>query len=472
MGAAAALATAAPAMAGTPFVITGVENSRPTVTAGPAGVFHVVYDDPATDSVVYCQILAGKRGCAKGASLPFSLQPGIDNPGTPWIVRDEDSGTLHIVAAEYVGARTLVRTSTDNGSTWGPLVQIHGPLPPALGNSHGTEISRPVQFPAANSVGIVSANPGVKAYEAPLDGSRAGSDAYGSLNYGTVSSLGYSLDVSYDSEGTILTNDNLDNVYYWRQPNGNDLENGAAWGEPVFVAAGSGASMHGRGTPWLGYTRRQSGKDQLVMRAWNGNGFGPAKVVQNVPGYMADVYVSDGGTPGVVYRQNGVGLRYAELRGGKFVPKTIVRNDSLFSNVSMAHDDQGRGIAVWHERGAVRAADLTEVRDPNVPRSVVNRTVKGKTIGLAVEGSCVMPGAKTVLGVSGQGKGKIVRVTFRLGAQKPVTDTTAPFSAKFTIPKKAKPGTAFAATSVTLVQPSKGAAFTVKNQTTVRVCGG
>ncbi|MCW3013914.1 MAG: hypothetical protein JWO02_1006, partial [Solirubrobacterales bacterium] len=134
LAAAAAVALAIPgaASAGKPYVLGNVGNgSFPTVTAGPAGVYHVLWNDAAANVYHYCQVLKGKPGCAKSTVLPFNdatggVKDATGAPGKGWIVRDTDTGTLYLVHAQYVSGDTYVWTSVNNGDSFSGPVKVYG----------------------------------------------------------------------------------------------------------------------------------------------------------------------------------------------------------------------------------------------------------------------------------------------------------------------------------------------------------
>lgn len=444
---AACLAVAAPAvaLAGQPRLLGNVNNATPTVTAGPDGAFHAVFNDEDANVIIYCRItpqsIAGPgQMCTQRTAIGFNdSADGTSSsgaPDTPWIVADEP-GLLRLVLPQYVSGKTYTWTSTDNGTSWSGPTMLGKP-------DHGTDSERPLFEPATHTLLMPSWNPGAYINRAHVDGSDAGSERVrAALSGGGQSFLIYNLSAGRVPGATVATADNLDRVAYWRLPDGADANDGAAWGEPTVIGAGTDSTMGaGNGQAWVGYTTKDAGPSRLVMRRWTGTGFASPKTVERVPGYLADVYVAANGVPGVAYRRNGTGLRFAELRPGAqtFTTRTIVRNDDVFHDLVLAQDGAGRGVAVWSRANAVYAADLTEVFDPAAPRVNITETKKGVTLGLNMPGGCVRPGKPISLSTSGQGKARLTKVVYRVGPLK-ATDTTAPWGVKLTIPKKAKPGT-------------------------------
>lgn len=474
---AACLAVAAPtaALAGPPRPLGNAAASTPTVTAGDDGTFHAAFNDAAANLVVYCQItpasLAGAGDiCARRVLLPFNDAGGEADgaPGRPWVLADEP-GILRVGLAQYVSGRSHVWTSTDGGVTFSGPVQIGAPR-------NGVASERPVLFPAAGTIAFPTSNPAAYVTESPLDGSAAASEARASLDQGGNGSLQYNLSLGITPEATVATADDLTTVSMWRLPNGAAVNDAAAWGAPTVVASGTDSSMHGRGTPWLAYTTGPAGKQRLEMRAWNGATFGPPQVVERTPGYMADVYVSRHGVPGVAYRRNGTGLRFAQIPSGRkrFSVKTVVSTDEVFHDLVVAHDGAGHGVAVWRRGGAVVAADLTEVYDRRAARVSVTETRRGVTLGLNVPGGCVRPGKPFSVTTAGQGKGRLLAVRYRVGGMAR-RDTSAPWGASFTVPAKAAPGSVLTVNARMTVLPLQSGAtrpYTRSLSSSVRVCGG
>lgn len=472
IAACAALSAPTAAIAGQPRLLGNANNSTPTVTAGVDGNFHAAFNDPDGNLIVYCQVtpatLAGGQPCARRTVLPFNDADGGSTgaPGTPWVLADEP-GVLRIGLAQYVSGKSYVWTSTDGGATFTGPVQIGAPR-------HGAGSGRPVLFPAAGTVAFPTANPASYVAESPLNGSAAMSEARADLDQGGDDGLIYNLSLGITPEATVATADDLTGVFAWRLPNGAGVNDSAAWGTPVHVAAETDSSMHGRGRPWVAYTAGTPGKQRLEMRGWNGDGFGPPTVVERTAGYLADVYVSEHGVPGVAYRRNGSGLRFAHLRPGakRFTVKTVVASSEVFHDLVVAHDDAARGVAVWRRDGAVMIANLTEVRDRTEPRVSVTRTVRGFTLGLNVPGGCVVRGRPFGVTTSGQGNSRIMKVRYRVGART-TTDSSRPWGATVVAPASAGPGAVVRVTSrVSVVRTGTGAATTRVLSADVRVCGG
>lgn len=471
LAAAAVLVTPAAAQAGTPYVLGNVKTGVPTVTAGPAGVFHVVWNDENANVIHYCQVLKGTPGCSKSLVVPFNDGDGglTGAPGKSWIVRDVDTGVLHLTNAQYVSGDTYVRSSTDGGTSFGPLVKVHGG---ALG-TQGTDSQRPLYEPAAASIVYPTVNTGLYTYESPLDGSAAASEAKADLDQTGLGIRSYHLGLATLPQGTIATADNLENVYTWLAPSGSALDATPSWGAPKLVGPGYDSTMHGAGGQvYVASTAGGGGNPRFEVRKWTGTAFSKPKLIDKAPGYQARMYVSDGGEPGVVYRDNDTGLRYSSSPdGGKtFATKLVTNSDEVYHDLELAHDDDGAGLAVWTRDGAIAAADLTEVRDPTAPAKSATVSKKGTTLGLNVTGSCVVPGKTIRLTVGGQGVNKVEKVRFRLGGQAK-TDLQRKWAKDFKVPGSAKPGASIGVGAKANVASKKGK-FTITMSTTVTVCGG
>jgi hypothetical protein len=470
---AVALALPGTALAGKPYVIGNVGNgSFPTVTAGPAGVFHVVFNDPAANVFHYCQVLKGKGGCAKSVVLPFNDATPPDAAGAPgkaWIVRNEATGTLYLAHAQYVSGDTYVWTSTDGGTSFSGPVKVYG----GVNGTVGTDSERPLLFPANASIAFPTFNTGLYVQDAKLDGSTAGAEATANLDQSGLGSRSYNLSLATLTSGTLATADDLERVSSWQAPNGSPLSATPSWGPPQFVTAGDDSTMDGTDTDsYLGYTTGSGGKQRFEIRKWGGLAFGAPTVIQKDPGYVADLYVSENGRPGAAFRENGLGLRYTSSKddGKTWDTKTIAVSDEVFFGLTIARDDAGNGLAVWRRDGAIGAADLTEVADPTAPQVSKTVTKNGRTLGLNVTGSCVVPGKSTTVTTGGQGKGLLTKVRYSFGAQLE-TDTARPWSATFKVPATAKAGAHIPVTSLGTLKAKKKT-FSIFITSSVQVCGG
>lgn len=459
------------AAAGVPVTLGNANNSEPTVTAGRNGVFHVVWDDPDAFVYHYCQVHLPRPGCAKSAVIPFNDNPpGFETsssgaPERAWIVVDPDGGPLRLVIPKYLNeGATYESISTDDGTTFSAPQRVHkccnsvGDGRPVLEDDRAT-----VLVPRSNNDGPVL-----------HEDSGGESEARAQLDAGGVNHLSYNPSVANVTGSTITTADDLNNVYAWKADDGSALTAAPSWGTAALVGPGTDSTMAGGGgTAFVASTRGGgSSKTRFEIREWGGLAFGSPALIAHTNGYVADLTVTPGGTPGVVYRENGRGLRFATPGNGKYDPKTIVHDDEIFGDVNVAYDDTGVGLAVWPRDGAIAAADVTEVADPSIPRVSKTVTKHGVTLGLNVSGSCVRPGKKTKVSTGGQGRGKLKKVVYTFGAQKK-TDKTKPFSATFTVPKTAAAGARIAVTARHFVaRKSAPKKFSFKINSFVDVCGG
>ncbi len=479
VAAAATLATTATlglptgASAGKPYVLGDVgPGAHPTVTAGAPGVVTVVWNDPAASVVHVCQVLAGKSGCAKSTVLPFNdsaKQDATGEPGRAYVVRDPATGTLFLVLAQYVSSDTYVWTSTDDGTSFAGPVKVYG----GVNGRVGTEAERPLLRPATASLAVPTSNPGLYVVDAKLDGSTAAAEATADLDQSGLGNRSYNLGLAALATGTLATADDLQHVVTWQAPDGSPLSATPSWGGPQLVTAGTDSTMHGAGTQtFLAYTTDSGGKTRLEIRRWGGLSFGAPTVLAKERTSFADVSVSAGGAPGVIFRRNGTGLRYAfSADGGKtYGVKTVAASDELFPDLALAHDDSGAGLAVWTRTGAIAAADLTEVPDKRAPAVSTTATKHGRTLGLDVPGSCVVPGKPVTVTAGGQGQGALQQVKYTFGAQQQ-TDTHQPWSATFKVPKGAKAGTTIKVTALGTLK-TRTTTFTILVASSVRVCGG
>jgi hypothetical protein len=468
-----ALGLPAVASAGKPYVIGNVGNgSAPTDTAGAPGVFYVVWNDPAANVFHVCQVLKGKGGCAKSTVLSFNDSPQKDAAGAPgkaWIVRNADTGTLHLVHAQYVSGDTYIWTSSDDGTTFTGPVKAYG----GVNGTVGTDSERPLLFPANASIAVPTFNTGLYVLDAKLDGSTAPLETTANLDQTGLGSRSYNLSLATLSTGTLATADDLERVAFWQAPNGSPLGATPSWGGPQVVTKGNDSTMHGVDTStFLGYTTGSGGKARFEIRRWGGLAFGAPTVIAKDRGYLADVYVSPDGSPGAIFRKNGTGLRYAFSQddGKTYDVKTVAASDEVFHDLTVAHDDSGAGLAVWTRDGAIAAADLTEVADRTAPSVSTTVTKSGRTLGLNVPGSCVVPGRSATVTTGGQGQGQLTKVKYTFGAQQE-TDTKRPWSASFKVPASAKAGADIKVTSLGTLK-TKTKTFTIFIQSSVQVCGG
>ncbi len=491
VGALAAAAALAPAaQAGTPSIIGNVTEGRPTVTAGPTGVFHVAFQDEGSRLVVYCQVTkatATPTGvtptgvtCAKKTLLPFSGPSGEAVPETPWVLRDPATGTLYIAMQKYLVDtnstlhHTWLWTSTDNGTTFTGPVQLHR-------RGVGTNPSRPILGPQPGTIGFASFNTALFAYSSPIDGSGATDETFAQLDPGGLPNFHFQGGTRIAPFGpvTVAVSDTGENVYSWNTgPNAN-LGNQASWSAPTIVDGGSDATVAGGADKtYLSYNRKSDGR--LVSREFEGSGVWGDPVIVNpeqpaVTTYLDDQYMSPGGKLILGYRENGTGLRVSMSEDGTgWETKTIAVSDEIFFDLNVARDDAGDGLAVWTRSGAIVAASTSSVRDATSPRRTFSISKDGLTTGLNLEGSCVLPGGKTVLTVGGQGKGKVIKVVFTLGKQK-VTDEKKQFAATFTVPKKSEAGATLPVkATITHRFTKKGKTLTKQRTitTSLEVCGG
>ncbi|MEJ7892595.1 MAG: hypothetical protein WKF94_08135 [Solirubrobacteraceae bacterium] len=459
------------AAAGVPVTLGNANHSEPTVTAGGNGVFHVVWNDPDAFVFRYCQIKLPSLGCAKTALIPFNDNPpGFETsqsgaPESAWIVVDPDGGPLRLVHPKYLNdGATYESTSTDDGTTFSAQRRVHRCC-------NSIESGRPILLDDRVTVLVPRANIDGPNLHDTSDGE---SEQRADLEGGGGLYPAYNVSVANLTGGTLTTGDDLDNVFFWGAPDGSPLTASSSWGPRTLVGPGTDSTMAGGGgTAFVASTNGAGSADtRFEIRKWGGLAFGPPALIAPTNGYVADLTVTSGGTPGVVYRENGRGLQFATPVNGKYDPKTIVNNDEIFGNVNVAYDDTGAGLAVWPRDGAIAAADVTEVVDPSTPRVSKTVTKKGITLGLNVSGSCVVPGKSTKVTTGGQGRGKVEKVVYKFGAQKK-TDKTNPFSASFTVPKTAAAGARIAVTATHFVEKKtapKKFSFTINSF--VDVCGG
>jgi hypothetical protein len=483
---ACAAAIAPTAQAGTPSIIGNVTSGVPSVTAGANGVFHVVFNDEGSNLITYCQVTKATAtptgvACAKHTLVPFSGINGEAHPEQPWIVRDPASGTLYLAMQHYniddppnVTNHTWVWTSTDDGTTFTGPVAVHE-------RGVGTDPSRPILGPIPGTISFASFNTELFAFSAPIDGSGAHDETNALLGNGGLPSYNFSGGTRIAPFGpkVIAVSDTGDKVYSWETgPNAN-LSNQASWSAPSIIDDGSDATVSGGADRTiLTYNRKSDGR--LVAREYQGPGTwgDPVVIAPDEPAvttYLDDGYQSPGGKQIVGYRENGRGLRVSlSDDGSAWTSKTIAVSDEVFFNLNVARDDNGDGLAVWTRTGAIVAASLSEVKDPSAPRRTVSVTKDKFTTGLNLEGSCVLPGAKTTLTVGGQGTGKITKADFSLGKQKE-NDAKKPFKATFTVPAKSVAGASLPAkVKLTHVFKKKGKTVTKSRTitTTLDVCGG
>jgi hypothetical protein len=472
LAATAALALPAAAHAGKPYVIGNVNGAKPTVTAGD-GVFHVVWNDEASNVFHYCKVLATKAGCAGGKVLAFNDAADGGSTGAPgkaWVVRGYDNQTLYLVHAQYVSGDTYVWTSTDAGGSFTGPVKVWG----GVNGVNGTDSERPLLVPATNTIAFPTTNTGLFAYDAPIDGSGAASEAKANLDQSGLGIRSYGLGLAtIAGGGTLATADDLANVYSWSKADAAPFADAGSWGPPKLVGPGTDSTLAGDGGQnYLGYTTGSGGTRRFEIRKATGTSFGAPKVIVKEPGYQARMTVAPGGGAGAVWRDNGTGLRYASTDdGGKtFVSRLVTNSDEIYPDLEVARDDDGHGLAVWTRNGAVAAADLTEVHDPTAPQKSTTRSKRGTTLGLNVPGSCVVPGKSYRITVGGQGRNKVVKVVFRFGGQS-ATDTKKPWAETFKVPSSSKPGATIKVSANSSVE-KKGADFKLLISSSVTVCGG
>ncbi len=466
---ATALALPSVAAAGRSYVLGNVNKGIPHVTAGPNGVYDVVWNDDDATVFHYCQVHRGQSGCAISTAIGFGNEAEHDTaPGAGWIVRGAAPGLLYLVNAQYVSSKTYIWTSTNNGASFSGPVKIWG----GQTSFQGTDSKRPLLFPANNSIAFPVVNPSLNVYDVKIDGANAAQEEKATLEQEALGIRGYNLGLATLENATLATADNLDNIYAWAVPNGGDLNLSSSWGSPFPLFAGYNSSLAGAGTDtFISYTVGPGGGQRVEVRRWTGTAFSKPKVVDKDPFSNSVLSVSEHGRPGVVY-DNGSGLGYSSSadKGTTYTTKTVTRTKDVFFDLDMAHDDDGHGLAVWTRNGAIAAADLTEVADPSIPAVSKTVTKNGRTIGLNVPGSCVVPGKKFNVSTGGQGVGKLDKVTYSFAGTK-TTDTKSPWGATLKTPSNAKLGDRLFIKAVNYLSTKKGN-FTITITSSVDVCGG
>lgn len=456
-----ALAAPTAALAGQPRLLGQANGSSPTVTAGPDGAFHAVYNDENANAIVYCRITPESIAdsddpCVQRTSIPFNdASDGTSRAGAPgkaWVIADEP-GVLRLVLPQYVSGKSYTWISSDSGATWAGPTMLGRPY-------HGTDSERPLFDGAGQNLLMPSWNPGAFVSRARVDGSESTNDnVKATLSGGGHNFLIYNLSLGKVPGATLATADNLDLVAHWILPDGADANDGAAWGAPTVIGAGTDSTMSAGGAEaWVGYTTKGPGPSRLVMRRWTGAGFGRPRLIERTHGYLADAYVAANGVPGVAYRRNGTGLRFAQLRPGtgRFTKRTIVRRDDVFHNLVLAHDGSGRGVVVWTRSDGVYAADLNEDYNPHAGRTRIFNARNGIVVRLGMPAGCVRRGTRILLTSAVRGRARLMRVRHRVGPVVSV-DRRWPWRTRVRIPATATPGsTLMVSSTMTLRRTVRG----------------
>ena len=486
-----ALLIAVPAaQAGEPFTIG--EGDSPHLLVDPDGTAHVAWSNAVTDRVHYCQVPRGATTCSR--SIQFA--PGFE-PGTVFLVRE--GANLHIAMGYNATSDTYLWTTADNGATWsstGAPLKVYD-----FGDGRPADM---LAGPQAGQFTVASFNPGINVWAPSFTNAEQGSTAHASLPSGSVSSLGYDIQVAPTTDGGLVAvANNLANLYFWRMNPGLDPSVTGNWStEPVLIAAGGDSAVAGGSSGTFIMANDNSAHVEIL--AWNGGGFTPVFTANENP-YINDITVGPAGGVAAVWRRNGAPntMRFALSTdgGATFGIRNIVYEDVVMADMDVALANDNEGWVVYEgtnaESGAkrfIRLASTADITPPATqpptttpptttpptfsgPFRPVNSTVNGATITFTVPRTCVQPGQKfrvTLKWKRKKRKGnlfvKVRRADFYIGTRRVKIDRKAPFVQTLTATATAPRGSKITLRARAFIKVKRGKSPTKSIRTSITVC--
>lgn len=496
--AAVAMATASSAQAGEPFAVG--EGKVPHLTVDSTGAAHVVWirTDTGFDETHYCRVPRGGTGCDVKHVLPtsaFAESPG--DTGQPFILRGGE-GRLFIVSQRYVSSDVWLWESGDNGANWSAPRKVYD-------WSNSTDFGEPVLGPGANEITLTVGNTQDAVFAANTDGSESAVQARADLN-DPFDDLDYALEaVPTGDGGMIAVGSRLASSYFWRMAPGGNPSDTAAWSSPPqqIGPAQEVASLAGGPS---GQFVLQTDAGKMVVRKWNGTGFGAPVVAAEEHGYMNDVVVSDSGGVGAIWRRNGSPhrLRFglSTNGGASFATRTVALQPDIFFDLDVALAGDNQGFYTYADsnpdsgaRDIIRLGDLTEVTeagspttsdpaifgypDPIYPGPVraVSVRDRDKRIFVTLPRTCVRPGQRFSVRLGWARKKrkgnlfvKVRRVDFFIADRRVKVDRRAPFRQILTMRATATRDTAIKFRARAFIKVKRGKSPTKSVFTTIRVC--
>ena len=501
------LALASPVQAGESFTVG--EGKLPHLTVDPGGVGHVVWmrDDTGFDETHYCRMARGGTSCEAKTVLPTSAFGAFpEDTGQPFILRG-GSGNLFIVSQRYISGDVWLWESTNNGTSWSAPRKIYN-------WSNSTDFGEPALGPGASEITFTVANTVDAVFAANISGSEAAVPTYAELD-DPFSDLDYQLEaVPTGDGGMIAVSSRLDSSYFWRMAPGGNPSNSAAWSKPPQQIGAAQQSASLAGGPGGQYVL-QTADDKMVVRKWNGAGFGAPVVASQEYGYLNDVIVSPSGAVGGIWRRNSPNrLRFtlSTNSGATFATRSISLRDEIFFDLDLALATDNQGFYTFAapnpdngSRDIIRVGDLSAVAEPVVapaptptpapvtprdpaifgypgttytgPKTTVAVSDRDKRIAVSVPRTCVRPGQRFSVRLTWARKKrkgnlfvKVRRTDFYIVGKLVKKDLRAPFTQVLSIRASAVPGSTVKFRARAFIKVKRGKSPTKSINRTIRVC--
>jgi hypothetical protein len=502
----AALVTASPATAATPFTVgTGV---NPRIAVTPNGTGHVVWSIPAqiisSAAVGYCRIPVGASACDRQEILLFPTNRGVAKSGGDVTVQVESDALLRITSACYgcgVGdaQEGIQRWGTgDGGTTFVPEPSLGGTPTNAGMGPDGITVGAGVYVTPADGDQVI-ARPGTTDTTAV--------DMASGTNFVQTPSI-----VQVPGQNRLVYA--VSDLFGVRTA----TFNGPDFAVTSLMNAGNWSTDQQLPTPESGIrnTHLSSGPsgvsltyeqkipldDHVRVRKFDAakNAFGAPRSLESASetgdATIDDVFSSQdaAGRVHVVWRSELTTdqLRYtrSDLAGNVFaVPGTLATGERYAHPVIGTGPDAAGWIA-WQagdgdsairvmRLGATALADATDTSTTASGAKTTTRTLKvnGATLSFQVPAGCVKRGAGFSVRLTWKKqkkKGnvfvKVARTDFYVGAKRSKVDRKAPFTQTLKIPASARPGSSVTVRAQAFIKVTKGKTPKKSVKATIKVC--
>lgn len=428
----ALLGAAAPAHAGTPFTVG--EGTQPHLVVDAAnGTGHVVWANDTTKKITYCRIARRATTCEARTDLDADIN-GL-GPDAPFLLRD--GSLLRIIVPKYAADRVVMWTSSDNGSTWGPMQQVYG-------YANATDATEPILGPQPGSFTVAAFNPVDAVFSASFDGSESAKTDHAEL----PGAYGYDLQVAPTTDGGLVAVANdLTNTVYWQMTPGSEPSATPSWTGPAAIAVGEDSRVAGGpGGTYVLYSAGTPGNPRAEVRKWDGSGWGtPVSLASERP-YINDIAVGPSGAVAAIWRRNDdpnrLRLGLSTNGGASFALTTIAREDGVMDDMDIALANDNQGFAVYEgpangATGPIRVASTDPITDASANKQLSKSVnVPGGKLTFTIPAACVTPSQKIKALLAfrriRRKAGKTVvlnvkRVDFYVGTRRVKRDATKPF---------------------------------------------
>jgi hypothetical protein len=363
---------AVPASAGAQAIVDAGPGGNPHVAVDPSGAAHITSAQNVSgqDVANYCKLAIGATACANPHAFEYPNGPNQGGDSGVWPLLPPDGRVLVLDArccAAY--ADKFVYTSTDGGQSFGAGANVG-----TDGNS-GANILGAALYAPAGALGRPDESLLTISSLATLGLSF---QATGTVDQPASTSGSNVLTQGNDASGTLaLTGDTLvaawtnitDQTVYWRRWSGTgDVNDSANWTPiaPVGPSNASGGSRlaYGPSGIYLAYSAGEPGVEQIVMRKFNGSGWGEAIPISDTgtTGFF-DLVEDTGGVLHFVWQDANRALSYrvsTDLANGVFSPaRTLVENNPNggFFNLRLATELSGNWVT-WEDSSPARVRAL------------------------------------------------------------------------------------------------------------------